>query len=89
MIRITELLALLQDRLRGLVSQEEIAELMAEIMKLEEQWEELHLSHENAAHQGDPSIGPDIDWLTEQVERGVAALKLYRRRVPLAAHAGA
>ena len=78
MIPRKELLNLLEARLEGTVSQEQLKRIAEEILELESGWEEMDLSHKDLGYS--VAVGcSDICWLADQVDHG-AVLKVYRKK---------
>ena len=73
-----ELEELLQNRLTGVLPQQEFRELVNEIERLEDDWEEMNVAHREMGYSMSVNC-PDICWLADQVYNG-AQIKLYRRK---------
>jgi len=69
---------LLENRLRAFVPQPEMSALMADIDKLDQDWEELDVSHRDMGYSLSTNC-PDICYLADQVYHG-AVIKLYRKK---------
>lgn len=78
MIIQSELFNLLQERLQGKLSEEGIYKLAAEILALNEGWEELDIKHLDMGYSMSANC-PDMCWLGEQVYNG-AVLKILRKK---------
>ncbi len=78
MIPRKELLELLQHRLRGVVPEGKVDDLVGDILKLEGDWEEMNVSHRDMGYSMSVNC-PDICWLADQVDHG-AIIKLYRKK---------
>jgi hypothetical protein len=76
-----ELNELLEQRLRGLVPGETIAQLADEIAGLETEWEEVEVTHRDMGYSVADRCS-DICWLAEQIDRG-AVMKFYRKKKSL------
>ena len=73
-----ELEELLQNRLKGVLPQHEFRDLVTEIERLEDNWEEMNVAHREMGYSMSVNC-PDICWLADQVYNG-AQIKLYRRK---------
>jgi hypothetical protein len=73
-----ELQELLQNRLKAVLAQQEFRDLLTEIDRLEDDWEEMNVAHREMGYSMSVNC-PDICWLADQVYNG-AKIKLYRRR---------
>jgi hypothetical protein len=73
-----ELEELLQNRLKGVLPQQEFRDLVTEIERLEDDWEEMKVAHREMGYSMSVNC-PDICWLADQVYSG-AQIKLYRRK---------
>ena len=78
MIPRKELTNLLQNRLRGVVPQGKMDQLVGDILALEGGWEEMNISHQDMGYSMSVNC-PDICWLAAQVDQG-AVIKLYRKK---------
>ena len=78
MIPRNELVSLLQRRLNGVVPQEKLDQLVADILGLEDGWEEMSISHRDMGYSMSVNC-PDICWLADQIEQG-AVIKLFRKK---------
>lgn len=75
-----ELTELLQNRLRNHLTPAEIEKLVADILALENGWEEVGIAPSDMGYS--VSVGcADICWLADQVDRG-AVFKIYRKKIP-------
>ena len=80
MITRDELTDLLASRLRESLAQAEIEKLVADILALENGWEELNIVQSDMGYSVSAACS-DICWLADQVDRG-AVFKIYRKRQP-------
>jgi hypothetical protein len=80
MIPRKELRKLLQDRLRNVMSDDKVDQLVSEILDLEGGWEEMDISHRDMGYSVSVNC-PDICWLADQVDQG-SVIRLYRKKKP-------
>ena len=73
-----ELEELLENRLTGILPQQEFRDLVTEIERLEGDWEEMNVAHREMGYSMSVNC-PDICWLADQVYNG-AQIKMYRRK---------
>ena len=70
----------LKRHLKGVLPQHEVHDLVNDIEQLENDWEEVKVSHREMGYSMSVNC-PDICWLADQVFNG-AEIKLYRRKKP-------
>jgi len=78
MIHPAELELLLKRKLEGTLSQEKLADLFREIQALNDQWEEVPISHREMGYSMSVNC-PDICCLAEQIYEG-NVFKFYRKK---------
>jgi hypothetical protein len=78
MIPRDELTSLLRARLEKLLSQQEIDELAAQILAVENEWEEIDVPHRDMGYSMS-DLCSSICWLANQSEQG-AVIKFQRKK---------
>ena len=78
MIHPAELELLLKRKLEGTLSQEKLADLFRQIQALNDQWEEVPISHREMGYSMSVNC-PDICCLAEQIYEG-NVFKFYRKK---------
>ena len=78
MIPRDELTSLLRARLEKMLSQQEIDELAAQILAVENEWEEIDVPHRDMGYSMS-DLCSSICWLANQSEQG-AVIKFQRKK---------
>ena len=69
---------LLEEKLKDHLPPQELTGLMAELSHLDDEWEEVDVSHREMGYSLSVNC-PDICWLADQVYQG-EQFKLYRKK---------
>lgn len=80
MIPRNELAELLQNRLGDRLARDEIQRISADVLALEQDWEEVDIPFSDMGYSLSVSCS-DICWLAHQVERG-GVFKILRKKIP-------
>ena len=73
-----ELAGLLHERLKNIMPQNEIDQLVGEIAGLEGGWEEMDIPHGDMGYSVSSACS-EICWLASEIDRG-SAIRLYRKK---------